>query len=148
MEPVAPESPDARRAGREAAGREEAARRAAQNEDLDATRSSLNRQKTVDSLKRFSYLLGQTELFQHFVDMKRDRDAEFAKLLDESQARRGRAARASASDTRHRKSEREEDEELLQDGEEDEFMFRESPAYVKGGTMRCLLYTSPSPRDS
>lgn len=136
MEPVAPESPDARRAGREAARREEAARRAAQNEDLDATRSSLNRQKTVDSLKRFSYLLGQTELFQHFVDMKRDRDAEFAKLLDESQARRGRAARASASDTRHRKSEREEDEELLQDGEEDEFMFRESPAYVKGGTMR------------
>ncbi|WFD36168.1 hypothetical protein MCUN1_003044 [Malassezia cuniculi] len=139
MEQVAPpesSTADARRAHREAARREESARRAAQNEDLDATRSSLNRQKTVDSLKRFSYLLGQTELFQHFIDMKRDRDPEFASLLNESQERRGKAARANASDTRHRKSEREEDEELLRGGEEDEFMFRESPAYVKGGTMR------------
>jgi len=26
--------------------------------------------KLADSMKRFNYLLGQTELFQHFVDLK------------------------------------------------------------------------------
>ena len=59
-------------------------RRAAQTQSLNASRSVMNRQKTVDSLKRFSYLLGQTELFQHFIDIKKDRDPEFARLLEES----------------------------------------------------------------
>lgn len=26
--------------------------------------------KLADSMKRFTYLLGQTELFQHFIDLK------------------------------------------------------------------------------
>lgn len=33
----------------------------------------LNKQ-LADSMKRFSYLLGQTELFQHFVDIKVSRN--------------------------------------------------------------------------
>ncbi|WFD31513.1 hypothetical protein MSPP1_002551 [Malassezia sp. CBS 17886] len=113
-------------------------RRAAQNEDLSAARSEVNRQKTMDSLKRFSYLLGQTELFQHFIDIKKDRDPEFARLVDESQRRR--VGKKGSGDQRRRKTEREEDEEMLHD-EEDEggdgaFVFRESPGYVEGGTMK------------
>ena len=121
---------------------ERAVRRAAQNEDLNSSRVEMNKQKTVDSLKRFSYLLGQTELFQHFIDIKKDRDPEFARLVDESAKRRsgkgGNKRSGGASDQRRRKTEREEDEELLKDeeGDEDTFAFHESPPYVKGGTMK------------
>ena len=117
---------------------ERRAQRAAQNESLDASRSEMNRQKTVDSWKRFSYLLGQTELFQHFIDIKKDRDPEFAALLDESANQRGKKSRASGDHRHHhRKSEREEDEEMLQEETEDQvFTFRESPGYVQGGTMK------------
>lgn len=120
-----------------------AERRAAQNEGLDNSRAQMNKQKTVDSLKRFSYLLGQTELFQHFIDIKKDRDPEFARLVDESAKRRsgrgGNKRSGGSSDGRRRMTEREEDEELLHNEEEDEedaFVFNESPAYVKGGTMK------------
>ena len=113
---------------------ERRAQRAAQNESLDASRSEMNRQKTVDSWKRFSYLLGQTELFQHFIDIKKDRDPEFAALLDESANQRGKKSRAGGDHRHHhRKSEREEDEEMLQEETEDQvFTFRESPGYVQG----------------
>ena len=113
-----------------------ASQRAEQNERLDASRNEMNRQKTVDSLKRFSYLLGQTELFQHFIDIKKDRDPEFARLVDEPAQKR--RTKRGGGDQRHRKSEREEDEEMLHDEEEEEntFAFRESPGYVKGGIMK------------
>lgn len=123
-------------------GERRAQRRMEQNQNLDATRSNMNRQKTVDSLKRFSYLLGQTELFQHFVDIKKDRDPDFARLLEESAHQRTKKKKGGSSgDQRHhRKSEREEDEELLHDEDAEDgdetFMFRESPGYVKGGTMK------------
>ena len=132
------------------ASEQRAQRRVAQNESLDASRTEMNRQKSIDSLKRFSYLLGQTELFQHFIDMKKDRDPEFARLLDESTQKRGKnkggknqgkSKGDAASDQRHhRKTEKEEDEELMQDENDDDednvFMFRESPGYVEGGTMK------------
>ena len=125
---------------RGAATRREAeqAKRAAQNEDLNASRAEMNRQKTLDSMKRFSYLLGQTELFQHFVDIKKDRDPEFAQLLEESTQQRKNRGRRGGGDHRRRKTEREEDEELLHEEEEPEeaFVFRESPGYVKGGKMK------------
>ncbi|PWN29206.1 putative ISW2-ATPase component of a two subunit chromatin remodeling complex [Jaminaea rosea] len=126
-------------------------KKAAQASDLSSTRAKQNSRKVADSMKRFTYLLGQTELFQHFIDIKKDRDPEFAKLLEESTSklnakkagkgrRRGGAAAAKDSEggSRRRKTEKEEDEELLQDNDDDEeqFVFHESPPYVKGGTMR------------
>ncbi|KAL4401794.1 chromatin remodeling complex Adenosinetriphosphatase [Malassezia pachydermatis] len=115
-------------------------RRAAQTQSLNASRSVMNRQKTVDSLKRFSYLLGQTELFQHFIDIKKDRDPEFARLLEESAQQRSKKKTGGSDQRHHRKSEREEDAELLHDenaeDEDETFVFRESPGYVKGGTMK------------
>ena len=91
---------------RGAATRREAeqAKRAAQNEDLNASRAEMNRQKTLDSMKRFSYLLGQTELFQHFVDIKKDRDPEFAQLLEESTQQRKNRGRRGGGDHRRRKT--------------------------------------------
>ncbi|UZJ52017.1 hypothetical protein CBS101457_001337 [Exobasidium rhododendri] len=108
---------------------------------LTSTRDDLNKSKLADSMKRFSYLLGQTELFQHFIDIKKEKDPEFKKLLEESQQKsvRGRKKGSGGDDggTRRRKTEKEEDEELLGDEDEgDAFIFDESPSYVKGGKMR------------
>lgn len=123
---------------RAAARKQERAVKAAQNETLASTRQEMNKSKLADSMKRFSYLLGQTELFQHFIDIKKERDEEFAKMLEESQQASSKKSK-KGGDNRRRKTEKEEDEELLKEGgeeEEDAFVFNESPPYVKGGTMR------------
>lgn len=122
---------------RAAARQQERAVKAAQNETLASTREEMAKSKLADSMKRFSYLLGQTELFQHFIDIKKERDEEFAKMLEESQQASSKKANKGA-DNRRRKTEKEEDEELLKQGgdEQEAFVFNESPAYVKGGTMR------------
>lgn len=109
---------------------------------LDSKREQVNKSKLGDSMKRFTYLLGQTELFQHFVDIKKEKDPEFKRLLEESQQKSKKGSRKSAAGenggARRRKTEKEEDEELLgeDDEEEDAFIFDESPSYVTGGKMR------------
>lgn len=101
-------------------------------------RSSLCTQ-AADSIKRFSYLLGQTDLFRHFIDLKKGRDPEFAKLLDASEAanekKAANAAGKKGAQSRGRKSEKQEDAELLAeagdkdaDSHEDALIFPESPA--------------------
>lgn len=37
---------------------------------ITSNHSKLNRAKGVDSAKRFAFLLGQTDLFRHFIDLK------------------------------------------------------------------------------
>ncbi|CEH18287.1 chromatin remodelling complex atpase chain isw1 [Ceraceosorus bombacis] len=121
---------------------EKAKAKAGQNSALSSTREEMKKSKLADSMKRFSYLLGQTELFQHFIDIKKERDPEFRALLEESQAKRGAKAKKAdggSGGARRRKTEKEEDAELLgedDDEGEDTFVFEESPTYVKGGTMR------------
>lgn len=122
--------------------------RAAQASDLQSTRQKQDSRKTADSIKRFMFLLEQTELFKHFMNIKMERDPEFAKLLEETIAKskkptkgkRGAARGAADGDggSRRRKTEKEEDEELLKEGDDEDeaFVFHESPPYVKGGTMR------------
>ena len=41
-----------------------------QSEQLATRRSQQATLKSADSIKRFSYLLGQTDLFRHFCDLK------------------------------------------------------------------------------
>ncbi|KAI8063220.1 SNF2 family N-terminal domain-containing protein [Gongronella butleri] len=84
-------------------------------------------------LKRYRYLLGQTDLFAHFLDLKNDKDEAMLKVLEEK-----KQAKQDGS-TRRRKTEKEEDEELLQDEQSSSSqltVFTESPAYVTGGTLR------------
>ncbi|CAN6662386.1 ISWI chromatin-remodeling complex ATPase Isw2p [Trichomonascus vanleenenianus] len=92
-----------------------------------------------DSVKRFKYLLGLTDLFRHFIDLRAKDDPKFRSILKEvdrsntssSSSKRGRGNR---SNNRRRKTEREEDAELLYDEEEEPHttVFTESPSYVHG----------------
>ena len=94
------------KAERSQARQQEQAKRAAQKQDLATTRNELTKSKLADSIKRFGYLLGQTELFQHFIDIKKDRDPEFAKMLDESQDKlRKKASKRGGDSNRRRKTE-------------------------------------------
>ncbi|GFZ42856.1 DNA helicase [Saitozyma sp. JCM 24511] len=132
-------TPSATRRQVEASAKKAAnAERKAQVAEIGRHRTAIEKAKFADSMKRFNYLLGQTELFQHFIDLKRQREPEFAAMLDEQMSKTSKKGKSKADDHRHRKSEKEEDEELLQEGEEEDeaYVFEESPAYVKGGKMR------------
>lgn len=98
-------------------------------------------------IKRFKYLLGLTDLFRHFIDLRAKNDPETKRILrdiDRSSAttqiarsKTRRTRQNSSSSSRRRKSEKEEDAELLvEEEEEDEepqaTIFTESPVYING----------------
>ncbi|OAD75458.1 Homeodomain-like DNA binding domain-containing transcription factor [Phycomyces blakesleeanus NRRL 1555(-)] len=87
-------------------------------------------------VKRYRYLLGQTELFAHFLNLKNEQDEALQAVLREQALEK----QSEEGSRRRRKTEKEEDEEILKDesGETEEQLtvFTESPAYVTGGTLR------------
>ena len=117
--------------------------------ELDEAKQSMESQKLKDTVDRYKFLLGKSELFAHFIHSKGL--VEAAEVAASSNAgKKGKAAattkKAEGSSRRGRKTEKEEDEELLKDElEEDndtaaplstETVFSASPKYVTGGTMR------------
>ncbi|KAI9373825.1 SNF2 family N-terminal domain-containing protein [Aspergillus egyptiacus] len=103
----------------------------------------LNENKDDDSIRRFRYLLGLTDLFRHFIETNPNpRIKEIMAEIDRQNAeeeakskRKGSSRSGGASGDRRRRTEQEEDAELLKDeksGGHTGTIFRESPPFVHG----------------
>ncbi|XP_075395283.1 SWI/SNF-related matrix-associated actin-dependent regulator of chromatin subfamily A member 1 isoform X1 [Tenrec ecaudatus] len=96
----------------------------------------------TDRAKRFEFLLRQTELFAHFIQptaQKSPTSPLNMKLGRPRIKKDEKQSLLSAGDYRHRRTEQEEDEELLSESRKTASMcvrFEVSPSYVKGGPLR------------
>ena len=104
----------------------------------------LGESKEDDSIRRFRYLLGLTDLFRHFIETNpnpkiREIIVEIDKQNEEAARSKKKGSRQGGATTgRARRTEAEEDAELLKDerhGGSAETVFRESPSFIQG-TMR------------
>ncbi|KAI8812605.1 SNF2 family N-terminal domain-containing protein [Cladochytrium replicatum] len=93
--------------------------------------------KEDDRMKRYAYLLGQTELFAHFLNRSKMKGDDVL-ALDQAHSKKT----ADGISRRRGKTEKQEDEELLQQATAQDsslnpaIVITESPSYVIGGTMR------------
>ncbi|PSR98992.1 SNF2 family N-terminal domain-domain-containing protein [Coniella lustricola] len=100
----------------------------------------LGESKEDDSLRRFRYLLGLTDLFRHFIETNPNpKIREIMEEIDRQNAEQEKAKkgakRQGGAAGRARRTEAEEDAELLKDekqGGSAETVFRESPPFIKG----------------
>ncbi|EFX03790.1 snf2 family helicase [Grosmannia clavigera kw1407] len=100
----------------------------------------LGESKEDDTIRRFRYLLGLTDLFRHFIETNPNpKVREVVEEIDRQNAAAAKGPRAArqggASSGRQRRTEAEEDAELLKDekrGGSAETVFRESPAFIQG----------------
>lgn len=97
-----------------------------------------------DSIRRFRYLLGLTDLFRHFIETNPNpKIREIMAEIDRQNAESAKSKKAGgrqggAANERRRRTEAEEDAELLKDekrGGQAEVVFRDSPPFING-TMR------------
>ncbi|KAI2602080.1 SWI/SNF family of DNA-dependent ATPase [Hypoxylon sp. NC1633] len=103
----------------------------------------LGESKEDDSIRRFRYLLGLTDLFRHFIETNpnpkiREIIHEIDRQNEQSISKKKGVRQGGAETGRARRTEAEEDEELLKDerqGGSAETVFRESPSFIQG-TMR------------
>ncbi|ETN41555.1 uncharacterized protein HMPREF1541_03491 [Cyphellophora europaea CBS 101466] len=113
---------------------------------LGKKHGQLGESKENDSIRRFKYLLGLTDLFRHFIDTNPNpRIKEILAEIDrqnaeqEAKAKKGVSRKGGAAGANKRKTEQEEDAELLRDekrGTASQTIFRDSPAFIQGGEMR------------
>lgn len=106
----------------------------------------LGESKEDDSVRRFRYLLGLTDLFRHFIDT--NPDPKIRGIMDEIDRQdhedqikqSGNKRKGGAAGDRRRRTEKEEDAELLRqgkrEGKTEQTLFRDSPVFVQNGEMR------------
>lgn len=105
---------------------------------VDDYAHALTDQKNADTSNRFKYLLGLTDLFRHFIDERAKKDESFRKIIAEADKSRAteKTTKVPTANHRQRKTEKEEDAELLQEEDDQEAgvtkVFTESPGYVNG----------------
>ncbi|XP_078391133.1 SWI/SNF-related matrix-associated actin-dependent regulator of chromatin subfamily A member 5 isoform X1 [Cetorhinus maximus] len=96
----------------------------------------------ADRANRFDYLLQQTELFAHFIQPAAQKTPTSPLKMKPGRPRIKKDEKQtllSVGDYRHRRTEQEEDEELLSENSKTTNVctrFEESPSYVKGGKLR------------
>lgn len=98
--------------------------------------------RKADRANRFEFLLKQTELFAHFIQPASQKSPTSPLKLRVGRPRTKHDEKhnlLSVGDNRHRRTEQEEDEELLSESRKAANLlvrFEESPSYVKNGTLR------------
>uniref|UniRef100_A0A8B9L751 SWI/SNF-related matrix-associated actin-dependent regulator of chromatin subfamily A member 5-like n=1 Tax=Astyanax mexicanus TaxID=7994 RepID=A0A8B9L751_ASTMX len=98
--------------------------------------------RKADRANRFEFLLKQTELFAHFVQPASQKSPTSPLKVRMGRPRTKQDEKQnllSVGDNRHRRTEQEEDEELLSESRKAANLlvrFEESPSYVKNGTLR------------
>ncbi|KAJ3067223.1 hypothetical protein HDU98_009590 [Podochytrium sp. JEL0797] len=105
------------------------------NQALAEMSEDLRKRKAADSMKRYAYLLGQTDLFAHFINLRKMRNEDVA-MLEVATENEKTKKKETPGASRRRMTEKEEDEALLhadEDSTEDNLhVFDESPSYIKG----------------
>ncbi|XJO76806.1 hypothetical protein BDV3_007283 [Batrachochytrium dendrobatidis] len=107
--------------------------------DFTEKKAALSAMQIEDARRRYAYLLGQTDIFAHFLNIAKMKSTDARKFRDFTDKGIKTTEKEPPSRNR-RKTEKEEDEELIKNDLNDEplttFSFTESPAYVTGGKMR------------
>jgi len=78
--------------------------RKTQKEAFENNKRELNKSKIKDTAKRFQFLLGHSELFSHFIDLKKSKDEGFKELVEETD-KLNKSKQNSDGSRRHRKTE-------------------------------------------
>ncbi|XP_032476357.1 probable global transcription activator SNF2L1 isoform X10 [Phocoena sinus] len=115
---------------------------AAATEATVAKEKGEKKKEKADRAKRFEFLLKQTELFAHFIQPSAQKSPTSPlnmKLGRPRIKKDDKQSLISVGDYRHRRTEQEEDEELLSESRKTSNVcvrFEVSPSYVKGGPLR------------
>lgn len=109
---------------------------------LDCDPKVAKERDTDDSTIRFKYLLGLTDIFRYFIDINKSRDPHFKSLVKLIDGKVNFKQQPKKKTRGRRKTEKEEDAELLEDeehvgdAEQQRTVLTSSPSYVKSGKLR------------
>ncbi|XP_031635008.1 chromatin-remodeling complex ATPase chain Iswi-like [Contarinia nasturtii] len=108
--------------------------------EIEQVDAELDNKMEKDRSKRFNFLLKQTEIFTHFMTNTGSKSPTKVKTVGRPKKNKEVLLEATGDpgDHRHRKTEQEEDEELLAETNtaSNVFRFEESPPYIENGEMR------------
>nr|XP_058962907.1 SWI/SNF-related matrix-associated actin-dependent regulator of chromatin subfamily A member 5-like [Pocillopora verrucosa] len=121
-------------------GEEKAPKPKAQPGPLKGASQEYEEKLERDKATRFNYLLKRTEIFAHFMNTTRSKKQPTSPLKMKAPQFPSRSRKLSdCGDHRHRRTEQEEDEELISQNKHSQtsvIHFDQNPHYIKNGEMR------------